>query len=99
MAVSMAASRTLFVVVLGCGEVALVPTWLGGSSWRGRFGDIGHRRLHQYCFVQRGEGRGSGGGRRRALHDPISLPIVVRLPITDGALRTPLVSDRARARG
>ena len=28
------------------------------------------------CFVHRGEGGGGEGGRRRALHDPIVLPIV-----------------------
>ena len=70
-AASMATSRTLFVVMLGRGG------WRGGSGAHLAGGVVlarslrRHRRAHQ-SFVQRGEGGGSEGGRRRALHDPIS---------------------------
>ena len=40
-AASMQASGLLFAMLRGRGVVALVPTWLGGYSWRGRFGDSG----------------------------------------------------------
>ena len=76
LASSMQAVSSPFSVVRGRCPMASVPTWLGGSSWRGRFGLRRHRRVHER-FVHRGEGGGGEGGRRRALHGPIVLPIVV----------------------
>ena len=72
-AASMAASRTLFVVILGRGGAVPAAHLAGGvvlaRSLRRQW------RVHQ-SFVHRGEGCDSEGGRRRALHDPISLLIV-----------------------
>lgn len=67
---NMQAVGSLFSVMRGRGPLAPVPvpTWLGGSSWRG---SLRRQRRVLHCFVHRGE-----GGRRRALHDPISLLIV-----------------------
>ena len=65
---SMAASRTLFVVMLGRGGAVPVPTWLGGSSWRGRFGDIGVS-IRASSIAARAAVASSEGGRRRALHE------------------------------
>ena len=66
---SMQAVGSLFSVMRGRVPLAPVPTWLGGSSWRGRFGDSG---VSMKPSSSEGE-----GGRRRALHDPISLRIVI----------------------
>ena len=77
MAASMRAVRALFAVVQGCGGVApMRPPGRDVSSSRSRFGDSGVSIDHQQ-IVDLGEGGGSNGGRRRALHDPIGLLIVV----------------------
>ena len=57
--------------VHNCSMCSLMQGWGGvlARSLRRR------RRVHE-SFVHRGEGRGSEGGRRRALHDPIVLTIV-----------------------
>ena len=71
---SMQVVLSLFMLLRGRGPLAPVPTWLGGSSWRGRFGDSGVSA--KASSIAASEGRGSEGGGRRALHDPISLLIV-----------------------
>ena len=63
-----AATVSLFVVMRGRGAVALAPSWLGGSSCCGRFGDIG--------VSIRTSSNAAGEGGWRALHDPIVLTIV-----------------------
>ena len=57
--------------------MASVPTWLGGSSWRGGFGDIGVSMNASSIAARAAAAR---AGRRRSLHDPISLLIVVVAP-------------------
>ena len=77
LAVSLAAFCTLYVVVWWCVVVAPVPTWLGGSALVRSLRR--QRRVHEY-LVERGDCGGSRGGRRRALHDYISL-LIVAAPI------------------
>ena len=60
----------------GSGEALLVCTWLGVSSGRGRFGDIGHRRVNDEIVHLGGVG-GRRGGERRSMNDPIGLLVVV----------------------
>ena len=42
---------------------ALVPTWLGGSSWRGRFGDSGVS-ISTSSITARAAAAGEGSGAR-----------------------------------
>ena len=73
-----AACCMLFEVFWWHGEVAPACTWLGGSSWRGRFGDIGVS-MSRSSPSQRGRRQTAEGSGARSrlrvglqLQDPIN---------------------------
>ena len=61
--------------VRGRGEVALVLTWLGGSSWRGRFGDGDSGVSISTPSISARAAAAWEGSGARSMHDHISLLI------------------------
>ena len=56
-----------FSMVRGRGPLALVPTWLGGSSWRGRFGDSGVSMKASSIAARAAAARAGGSARSMIL--------------------------------
>ena len=64
---SMLVVLSLFSVVRGRGPLAPVLTWLGGSSWRGRFGDNGVSMNASSIAARAAAARAGGGARSMTL--------------------------------